>query len=323
MNAIAKKITESRVTNPAEMALRIKNEAPTLASLNQDQLEQIARLVITQRLTAEFNTAVNIAGIDWKKEKDIFLDNAGHEQSMHTRRGYNNALKKLELWTVNQGINPLELTATQADDYIYSLKGTGSASASIRLATAAASSFYTFLHRRHKGIENPFRGTKARPKEKAVRPLVIPSTKEVETILNELPCIWGAAVSIMAVLGLRCGALPSLCIKGDRFTCHTKGKDISGSIPEEITERIKVASLPLREPFGGRTTNSIELAISYYIKKLYNQGRIRAIYSCHDFRHFFAVTHYRKHRDIYAIQQALNHASIAITEKYLRNIGEI
>jgi site-specific recombinase XerC len=321
MNAIANRITKTPAGSPQEMAIRIKQEAPTLATLNQEQLEQIARLVMTQRLAAEMNTAVNLAGIDWQKEKGLFLDNAG--DSEHTRRGYSNALGKLETWAAGQGVNPLELTPAQADDFIYSLKASGASSATVRLAAAAASSFYTYLHRRHKEIDNPFRGTKARPKEKAARPLAAPSAPEVETIIRELPPIWAAAVSIMAGLGLRCGALPSLSIKGERFMAHSKGKDISGNIPAEITERIKAAGLSLREPFAGRSTNSIELAVAYYIKKIFKDGKIAAAYSCHDFRHFFAVTLYRESRDIYSTQRALNHASIAITERYLRSIGEL
>ena len=323
MEMIAQRITEAPAGSPQEMALRIKQEAPTLANLNKDQLEQIARLVMTQRLTAEMHTAVNIAGIDWQKEKVLFLDNAGQEQSANTRRGYNNALGKLDNWVEKQGINPLELTAMQADDFIYFLKASGAASATIRLTTAAASSFYTFLNRRHNEINNPFRGTKARPKEKAVRTFAIPAALEVETIIQNLPPVWAAAVSIMSGIGLRCGALPNLSIKGERFTSHSKGKDIAGDIPVEIIERIKAAGLPLREPFAGKTTNSIEMRVTYYIKKLFREGKIDAAYSCHDFRHYFAVSHYRKHKDIYAIQRALNHASIAVTERYLRGIGEM
>jgi len=323
MNQIAQRITGTPTGNPAELALRIKREAPTLADLNNDQLEQIARLVMTQRLAAEMHTAVNIAGIDWYKEKGLFLENAGHEQSVHTRRGYKNALGKLDGWVADQGINPLELTAMQADDFIYSLKASGASSATVRLTTAAASSFYTFLNRRHKEINNPFRGTKARPKEKASRILTIPSTLEVETIIQELPPVLAAAVSIMSGLGLRCGALPGLSIKGERFTSRSKGKEISGDIPAEIIERIKAAGLLLREPFIDKTTNSIELAVAYYIKKLFREGKINAAYSCHDFRHYFAVSHYRNYKDIYAVQRALNHASIAVTERYLRGIGEL
>ena len=328
MTAIAKRITARPAGNPQELALLIKQEAPTLADLNNEQLEQIARLVITQRLAAEMNTAVNLAGIDWKTEKALFIENAGQEQSAHTRRGYSKALEKLEAWAADQKrgdrkLNPLELNPAEADNFIYHLRASGAAPASVRLAVAAASSFYTYLHRRHIQIENPFKGTKARPKEKAVRPLSIPNAGEVETIIRGLPADLAAAVSIMASLGLRAGALPFLSIKGNRFSSHSKGKDITGTLPSETLAAIKAAALPLREPFSGRTTNSLELAIAYHIKKLFREGKLSAAFSCHDFRHFFAVTHYREHKDIYALKKFLNHSSIAITEKYLRGLGEM
>jgi len=322
MDAIAQKITASPATSPAEMAMRIKKEAPTLSGLAPEQLELIARLVVTHRLVNEMNIAVNLAGIDWQKEKAVFLANAGQEQSRHTWRGYNNALKKLETWAGAEGINPLELTPARADDFIYSLKASGAAPASVRLAAAAASSFYSFLNRRYKTIDNPFRGTKARPKKKAVRALVIPTVPEVETILRELPGFWSAAAAVMAGLGLRAGALPGLSIKGGRYFTHTKGKDIDGDIAPEIVERIKAAGLPLREPFTGRTANSIELMFSYHVKKLYSAGKIAAAYSCHDLRHFAAVREYNRDKDIRRVRDFLGHASIQVTEHYLKSLGE-
>ena len=88
MNAIARKITETPAMSAADMALRIKQEAPTLADLAPDQLEQIARLVITQRLTDEMNKAVNLSGIDYQAEKELFLRIAGKTRSAHTRQAY-------------------------------------------------------------------------------------------------------------------------------------------------------------------------------------------------------------------------------------------
>jgi integrase len=303
------------------MAARIKREMPTLDSLTPEQLEQIARLVITQRLTAELNTAVNFAGIEWEKEKNIFLDNAGQEQSKHTRRGYANALRKLEEWAEPQRITPLTLTPAQADDFIYSLKASGASAATVRLTAAAASSLYTFLHRRHTAIDNPFRGTKARPKAKPVRNFAIPSAKEVKTILKELPPIWGAAVSLMAGLGIRCGALPALTKRGGRYFSHSKGKDIYLDLTPDMTARLKEAGLDPKAPFKDRTANSIELMVAYYIKKLYAAGKITAPYSCHDFRHFAAVREYAKDKDIKRVKDFLGHSSVAITERYLRAIG--
>jgi integrase len=305
----------------------IKDMAAILAAYpspdkwTQEQKTQAVSFAALLDTAQKMIGAANVAGIDWQAERALFLDNAGSENSRHTHRGYDNALRKLEAWAAALGINSLELSPAQADDFIYSLKAAGAASATVRLATAAASSFYEFIHRRHPAIDNPFRGSKARPKEKIVRPLAIPTAKEVETIIKKLPPIWAAAVSIMANLGLRCGALPSLSIKGDRYYSHSKGKDIDGDIAPNIVDRIKAAGLTLREPFTGRSTNSIEIMIAYYIKKLHQSGKVKAAYSCHDFRHFAAAREYGKDKDILRVRDFLNHSSVVITERYLRSLG--
>lgn len=328
MNAIAQRITASPAATPAEMAMRIKQEAPTLAGLNPDQLEQIARMVIAQRLVAELNTAVNLAGIDWQAEKETFLSNAGKSNSVHTRTGYRSALSRLETWTASRGINPLELTPAQADDFIYSLKAEGRAPASVRLDTAAASSFYTFLHRRHTAIENPFRGTKARPAKKDVKEKAIPDAKEVKAVIAALPPMEAAAVSVMAYRGLRAGALPTLSIAGGRFAAHSKGKDIAGELPPAALKAIKAAALPLRSPFAApdgykadNWTNTLEKRIAKATGELHQAGKIRAAYSCHDLRHFFAVTDYQKNHDIHRLCKLLDHASIQVTETYLKSLN--
>jgi site-specific recombinase XerD len=326
MNAIAERITNAPAGSPEEMALRIKQEAPTLASLNPDQLEQIARLVMTQRLTAELNTAVDLAGIDYEKEKAVFLDNAG--QSEHTRRGYRAAIARLETWAARHNIKPLELKPSQADDFIYSLRneksektGEANSSATVRVTAAAVSSFYTFMHRRHASIDNPFRGSKARPKEKAVRGLAVPSGKEVKAMLKELPPMEAAAVSVMAELGLRAGALPSLEKRGGRYKATSKGKEFFVDLAPDMIKRMAAAGLDVKKPFAGKTANSIELSVAYHIKKLFQAGKIAAAYSCHDFRHFAAAREYAKDKDIKRVRDFLNHSSISITERYLRSIG--
>jgi hypothetical protein len=45
--------------------------------------------------------------------------------------------------------------------------------------------------------------------------------------------------------------------------------------------------------------------------------------SCHDFRHFYAVTEYQKDRDIHRVKDLLHHSSIEITDNYLRSLGAI
>jgi site-specific recombinase XerD len=327
MNAIAQRITAIPATTPAEMAMRIKREAPALADLNQEQLEQIARMVIAQRLAADLNKKVDMAGVDWQAEKETFLSNAGKSNSVHTRTGYRAALGRLETWTASRGISPLELTPALADDWIYSLKAEGRAPASIRLDTAAASSFYTFLHRRHTAIENPFRGTKARPAKKDVKKKAIPDAREVKAIIAALSPMEAAAASVMAYRGLRAGALPTLSIAGGKFTGYSKGKDIDGELPQAALKALEAAGLPLRAPFAvpdgykpENWTNTLEKRIVKATKELYQARKIRAAYSCHALRHFYAVTEYQKSNDIHRIKELLGHASIQVTETYLKSL---
>jgi site-specific recombinase XerD len=321
MNAIAHRVTGTPAANIQDMAMMIAREAPTLADLNSEQLEQIARMVMTERLKKEMHIAVDLAGIDYQAERETFLNNAGSTDSKHTRRGYASALARLEAYADRVKISPLELTPTRADDFIYSLKG-NAAAASIRRDVAACSSFFTWLERRHEGIKNPFRGTKARPAEKTKKDLVIPNAAEVKKIITALPAFEAAAVSVMAFRGLRIGGLPEMEITGDRFKTRSKGKLQSGTLPGNVLTAIKATKAPdKRKPFAGIKQEALARRIEYHIGKLFNTGKIKAAYSCHDFRHFYAVTEYSKDKDIKRVKDLLFHSGIQITERYLRGLG--
>jgi integrase len=324
MNAIAQRIAATPAGSPAEMALRIKQEAPTLASLAPDQLEQIARLVMTQRLAAELNTAVNLAGVDWTQERETFLNDT---RSAHTRRAYAAALERLESWASREGISPLELSPAQADQFIRELKAGGRAATSTRRDIAAVSAFYTFMERYHSAIRNPIRGTKLRPPNESKKETIIPSPEEYRIIISAMPPIEKALVFCLALRGLRAGALPTLEKRGTRYIGQSKGKNLEENgtagitLPAESLAAIKAAGLDVKNPFSWITANAIERRINNHIGKLYQAGKIRAAYSCHDFRHFFAVREYKKDKDIYRLSKLLNHASIQITVTYLKGLG--
>ena len=314
-----------------ELAARAGNEIKEMAAIlanfpapdkwTPEMKAQAVNFAALLNTAQKVIAAANVAGIDYSAEKQTFLENAGQTKSTHTRTAYQSGLTRLETWAARQGVNILELTPAGADDFIYSLRDR--AAASIRLDTAAASSFFTWLHRRHTAIDNPFRGTKARPVKKAAKKIEIPAAPEIETIIRELPRYEAAAAAIMAYRGLRAGALPSLSISGGKFTGHSKGKDITGTLLPAALGAIKAAGLPLRGPFAGVLPNTLEKRISRGIEKIYKAGKIKAAYSCHDLRHFFALTEYRKNKDIYRLSKLLGHASIQVTEHYLKGLGEV
>jgi site-specific recombinase XerD len=303
------------------LAEAIAKDAPTLSSLSPEQLEQIAKVVVARRLASELDTAVTLAGIDYEKERDVFIETAGSTDSPHTRRAYRSSLKRLEEFAKSRGISVFELMPATADDFIYSLRGR--APASIRRDAASCSSFFTFIERRHSSIHNPFRGTRARPKRSAKKELQVPDSAEVKTIIDAIKQPLSAAVSVMAYRGLRVGTLENLSIRGNSFFSRSKGKDISGAVPEAVLTAIKDANLPLYKPFEKVKTTVIENEVIRKTKKLTAAGEIRHPYSCHDFRHFFSVAEYTKDKDLYRVSRLLDHADIQVTIYYLRTLGAI
>lgn len=324
MNAIAKRIANTPAGSPQEMALLIRREAPGLSDLAPDQLEMIAKLVMTQRLAAELNTAVDLAGVDWQKEQETFLSDT---KSPHTRRAYAAALGKLEAWASREGLNPLNIAAVHADHFIRALKAEGRAATSTRRDIAAVSAFYSFLERYHAMIKNPFRGTRIRPPNENKKETVIPTAKDYKTIAANVPAVERAILAALALRGLRVGALPTLDLKAGKYHGKSKGKvltegETSGiTLPAAVLDAIKAAGLNVKKPFAWITANAIERRINYHIGKLHHAGKIGAAYSCHDFRHYFAIQEYKKDKDIVRVSKLLNHANVSITQNYLRCLG--
>ncbi|MGA2641093.1 MAG: site-specific integrase, partial [Spirochaetia bacterium] len=235
------------------LARMIATEAPELEELSDEQLQHLAKAVVAEIWKDDLRSRVELAGIDYQAERDIFIERSSHTGSMHTKDAYRRALRRLDDWCATKHINPLALTPAKADDWIEALKAQGRSSASVRLDVAAASTFWTWMERRHEQLQghNPFRGTRARPARKPARKLEVPSEAEVEVLIAMADPEMSAAIVCMAHAGMRVGALPSLSINGTQWTAMTKGKEQSGTAPEEMRKAITRANLPLRAPFAG------------------------------------------------------------------------
>jgi integrase len=154
-----------------------------------------------------------------------------------------------------------------------------------------------------------------------VRKLETPSLEEIETIMSEADPLLRAAIAVMAYVGLRVGALPALSIHGERFTTISKGKEQGGTAPPEVRLAIERAGLSLRSPFAHTTAARIAARFVYLVAKMHAAGKLRSRYSVHDLRHYFASSFYEETKDIYRLEKALGHASIGVTEAYLRSLG--
>jgi integrase len=128
----------------------------------------------------------------------------------------------------------------------------------------------------------------------------------------------------MIYRGFRAGALPKLHLQGDRFTTFSKGKQIQGVMPQEALEAIHQAGLDPEQPFKDiPSALAVEGRVRRFTTKLYNKKVLAHIYSCHDFRHYFSVQDYLKHKDPLRLKELLFHDNLQTTDHYLRSLNLI
>ncbi|MCZ9945972.1 site-specific integrase [Brachyspira hyodysenteriae] len=262
-----------------------------------------------------------IKQIDYETEKENFFKQCSKTKSNHTKRQYRNGLNKLEEYCSMNNKNILFIKAREADDFITEVNSSELSNLSIRALVSSCSSFFSFLERRYPFMKNPFRGTKTRPPVKNKKRLEVPTKKEIELIIKDIsdPLIKVAIIFIMEC-GVRVGALPKLEIRNNKYYSYSKGKEISWKVTDKIIKLIKQNNLSFNNPFKNKSSEVIRNIFYRSSKRLYNQGKIKAAYSIHDIRHYFAVTLYKQTKDIELIRQALNHSSIAITGIYLKSL---
>lgn len=262
-----------------------------------------------------------IKQIDYETEKENFFKQCSKTKSNHTKRQYKNGLNKLEEYCRINNKNILFIKAREADDFITEVNSSELSNLSIRALVSSCSSFFSFLERRYPFIKNPFRGTKTRPPVKNKKRLEVPTKKEIELIIKDIsdPLIKMAVIFIMEC-GVRVGALPKLEIRNNKYYSYSKGKEISWKVTDKVIKELKKNNLTFNAPFKNKSSEVIRNVFYRSSKRLYEQGKIKASYSIHDIRHYFAVTLYKKTRDIELIRKALNHSNIAITGLYLRSL---
>ena len=311
-------------TRTKELLAKAALAKPALENLNPSELAHVVGSALFDGLKDDARQQLWARRIDRDKEAQDFLDQAGRVGSIETRRTYEGCLHTFAAWCIQKDLDPLLLSPSLADAFAKDLTTKGKAPATVRKIISGVSAFYSFLERRFDEIKNPFRGTQARPKDTAAKPAVIPSTQEVEVILcGALPPLETAAAAVLALRGLRVGALPSLTIRGGKFQARSKGRDVAGIMPPEVLAYVEAAALVPSRPFGGWTGARLSMRLYWAFKGLFVAGKLAAQYSAHDLRHYFAVTEYRKNRDLYQLQDLLAHSSPATTERYLRGLGEL
>lgn len=339
------------------------NEALTLLSGNDEEFKnellenpllfkKLLQAVAVDELKEDIRKQKLINSYDYSILKAHFLEMFSSEM---TRKAYEDALKKLEAFLYpatlkasdkKSGKNVsmilsykmLSVSPFQADLFLEEMKKKYSASSVIRDA-GALSSFYSYFERlTQKKILNAFRGTRSRPKKKAVcegrffsssvvtTERLFQVEEDIEKILQavkESNRTFKACILIMAYRGLRAGSFENMKADYESFVTYSKGKKLEGSFPAFLTEKLIELCQGKKLDFSSVKTENIENLFKYYSRKLFQEGRISFSYSCHDLRHFFALNEYLKSRDIYNVSRLLFHSSISVTESYLKGLNVI
>lgn len=296
--------------------IRTSGELISFEALPKDLQDKIRQYAAVDLLKDEVKDNLKAGRVN----VDKYLADWLVGKPFHTARAYRRALQDFFEYARQAGIHPLAAKAEIADRFLAELRTRGLAANSIRARLAACASFFQRMRRYGYLTVNPFHGVDLPKKEfkKAVRPdqartMPVMIASEYRAILAACTGRLARAVKVMATYGLRVGALEGLTVRTGRFTFTTKGGK-SGS-------RALTFPLPAGKPFEGYTPRTLANHLCKITAPLLAAGKIRWQYSPHDFRHFFAHTHWRKHKDEVALKDALGHASLNTTDSYLQNIG--
>lgn len=296
--------------------------------LSKEESEQLlydctplVKATVFSSMIDEMKIDNQIQAIDYTKEVESFFKQCSKNDSKHTARQYRNGLSKLETYTQENDINILKLTPRESDNFCISLKDFDLSNATIRAAISSCSTFFSFLERRYMVIKNPFRGTRTRPPIRAKKQVLIPTEKELKIIIENISnSIIQMAIIFIRDTGIRVGALDTLKVKNNKYYAYSKGKDITGLVSKTMLTKLKNSELDSNEPFKNKSSEVVRVTFATTCKRLHQHGVIKESYSVHDIRHLFAVSFYKKTKDIYALKNLLNHSSIAITEVYLKSL---
>lgn len=296
---------------------------PNLEELSNEQLKQLAKSVGIDELKAEMANRIKVSRVDMEEVTAKWLNSF---ESKHTRVQYEISLRMYQDWLLDNDIHPLNVRAREADSYCDHVCGLNKSNATKNVRLAAMQSLYRYLTRWEYIDGNPYNGIKAPtvPKLKKQSDQV-PSTDDIERLISQLELqikvgrtdVARSSRSALATLhfmlttGVRIGALDNLTInrKGEYVT-KSKGKIVQGKLSPETLKTIR----------GLGTLDNLMNKINFHaaIRKWKREFNFQ--FSAHSLRHYFAVQHYRHHKDVIMLQRALGHASPGTTQVYLSSL---
>ena len=294
---------------------------------------------------------VKAAQFDLAKVLNEFL--ADGEKAERTRQTYRAEIQRFLAWIEREQLHIFQVRRADVNRYKQHLTEKYSQN-TVRLSLASSSSFYAYLEAERYLDRSPFAHIKYPRKQykKSIKtdqgsPVPVMSEQEYQAIVEglakkaqspQLPReqVYERAaresarrllpiVHMMGTYGLRIGDVLTVKVEeGERFSYRQKGGSIrQKSLRPMTAEILAECGMQKRQPFKGIAKSTVQGAIGRLTKELAGRSVIRHAYSCHDFRHFYAITLYQETQDVYALKEALGHATVSVTEIYLAGLGAL
>lgn len=297
--------------------------------------------------------AVKAAKFDREQAVEDFLIDGS--RGPRTQAAYRLALKKLFGYADMMGVPLVQMGRSDANRFRKWLeereakyRGGKLRANSQRLVLAAVSAFWKYLEVTEVVQTNPWVGLalpqhefKHRPRPDSDEPTVpVMNDREYAEMLRELKARRRIKAVTMAEQRMRDSArrlLPLIRLLGetglrlgDALSMKVEEGDAKASfkvkggrtrvltLPEEVLRQFRGGP---KRPFAGWNLQSTGAAIARLGATLHEKGRIRHSYTAHDLRHRYAANLYKQTRDVLAVQRALGHASLNVTQVYLQGLG--
>jgi integrase len=317
-----------------------------------DEVFQALRELRQDKVKGALAEAVKTAKFDRQQAVEDFLIDG--RRGPHTQVAYRLALNNLFAYADMMGIPLLQMGRAEANRFRKWLearpaknRGGKLKANSQRLTLAAVSAFWKYLEVTGTVQTNPWAGLalpqrefKHRYRPDGDEPTVpVMNDKEYEEILEELAArgrmkantagqkrMKDSArrlipfVRLLGETGLRLGDGLSMKLEDNGTASFmTKGGKVRVlKLSEKVMSQFKNGP---QRPFADWKHDSTGEAVARLCRVLHEEGRIRYAYTAHDFRHRFAMKVYKETRDVLAVQRALGHASLTVTQIYLQGLG--
>lgn len=283
----------------------------SIKGLSLDQQSQIMKLVQIDEYKAQMKTQIKSDAFDVQQKLEEFLE----FKTSTTKYTYGLYIGEFLNYIARKNIHPLAVNYQVVDRLIgEELSEFSNAKAELYLASVSA--FYSTLARWRDIDVNPFIGAILK-KKVSTEIKVIPTESEIDTIINYFSMDTKAhkkmrlVLFIMKTYGVRVGFFNGeIEYYGTVLSSISKGKLYRVMIKENDQEYISNNIELLNEC----RKNTIQCTFANAMKVL------KMSFSVHDFRHFVACREYLFDKDIYRVSKLLNHASIGVTEKYLKGL---